>query len=125
MVDIVFFTIALVNSATAFATFSVAFFPIMGSSVTAEIARRSWLGGRISDSFRLSCQMRSHTLAYRSHSFSVTGLSHNISTASRAVRAPRTPPGLMMRPAVAADSVLLRKKENIGAHTWDAYRIHR
>jgi hypothetical protein len=42
MVDIVFFTIAVVNSATAFAAFSVAFFPLTGSSVTVEIARRSW-----------------------------------------------------------------------------------
>jgi outer membrane immunogenic protein len=31
--------------------------------------------------------MRSHTLAYRSHSFSVSGLPHNISSASRGARA--------------------------------------
>jgi hypothetical protein len=31
----------------------------------------------------------------------------------------------MMRRAVASASFLLRKKENIGAHPWDAYRIHR
>jgi hypothetical protein len=30
MVDFVFFTIAVVNSATAFAVFSVAFFPLRG-----------------------------------------------------------------------------------------------
>src|SRR5262249_38325163 len=68
--------------------------------------------------------MRSHTMAYRSHSFSVSGLPHNISTASRGVRAPRKRPSLMMRRAVASTAFLLRKKENIGAHPWDAYRIH-
>src|SRR5215471_745533 len=30
----------------------------------------------------------------------------------------------MMRRAVASASLLLRKNENIGAHPWDAYRIH-
>src|SRR5215510_8797409 len=31
----------------------------------------------------------------------------------------------MLRRAVASAFFLLRKKENIGAHPWDAYRIHR